>query len=76
MTNQERLDKLKQAQDLIRDVEFSYPIDHPIRNIIYRMVVSTFSFLGCLDCVLSQLKSEIVKESTTDFTNDQEIDNQ
>jgi hypothetical protein len=32
MFNEERLGKLKQAYDLLTEIEFSYPEDHPHRK--------------------------------------------
>lgn len=62
MDNQTRLSKLKEAETLIREVEFSYPQDHPIRAAIYRVVVNTFSFMGSLDHVRNWIKDAIQAE--------------
>lgn len=42
MTNEERLDKMQQALDLLIDVEFSYPQGHPTRKTFYAARVNTF----------------------------------
>lgn len=43
MTDNERLEKLEQAVRLLRDVEFSYPVDHPTRRMFYTLMVEWFS---------------------------------
>ena len=58
MTNKHRLEKLKQAESLIREVEFSYPQGHPIRQDLYRLVVNTFSFIGPMPNIMKSVEQE------------------
>lgn len=62
MNNNDRVQKLKDAEAAIRLVEFSYPADHPIRKELYRLVVNTFSFLG----PMPKIKSMIMLEDEND----------
>jgi hypothetical protein len=56
--NEERLTKLRQAETLIREVEFSYPVGDPVRLMIYRVIVENFS-LTKIGNLISQLKASI-----------------
>lgn len=67
MNNEDRLQKLKYAEELIREVEFSYPTDHPIRKTIYCQIVHVFSFMGDIGRIMAQLKEEIQKEKANRF---------
>jgi hypothetical protein len=58
MTNEERLAKITEAERLIREVEFSYPVGHDIRTSLYRLVVYTFSFLGPMPSIVKAIKNE------------------
>ena len=62
MTNKERLDRLEQANKLIREIEFSYPVDDPIRKAIFKVVVDTFSYLGTLAPIMDGLERAIKDE--------------
>lgn len=62
MTNLERLTKLAEAQNLIREVEFSYPHGDPIRRTIYNMIVNTFSCIGSLHVIIEELENNIKKD--------------
>jgi len=62
MRNETRLEKLKQAEDLIREVEFSYTQEHHIRRTIYRAVVYTFSVLGPISNVVDFINAEIKED--------------
>ena len=63
MTNAERLKKLEQAEDLIREVEFSYPIGNETRKLIYTVVVNTFSFIGLISGIKDDLRKAIKEET-------------
>ena len=56
MANSMRLAKLKQAEDLIREVEFSYPQDSNIRRMLYSAVVQVFSFGGHVEHARALIK--------------------
>jgi hypothetical protein len=60
--NRTRLAKLKEAERLIREVEFSYAHGSDERTRLYRVVVQTFSFLGALHSLVTSLKLEILAE--------------
>lgn len=62
MTNADRMTKLKQAEDLTREVEFSYPQGDPTRQRLYKVVVDTFSFMGCLDPIRRDINREAMKD--------------
>lgn len=62
MNNKTRLEKLKQAEALIREVEFSYPQGDPVRRQLYKVVVDTFSYCGSLDQVMAGLKQAIYQD--------------
>jgi len=46
MTNEERLNTLNQAVELIRSVEFSYAYGSEERRKLYKFVVDNFSLTG------------------------------
>lgn len=62
MNNTERLAKLKQAESLIREVEFSYPHDEQARRLLYQAIVNTFGTLGQVSLVVDWLKESIKRE--------------
>lgn len=59
MTNKERLSKLEQAKKLIREVEFSYPLDSAPRSELYRLVVETFGIGSFLESAIKVFEKEI-----------------
>jgi hypothetical protein len=62
MTDNERLEKLQEAVRLLRDVEFSYePPDHPIRRMMYSVMVECFS-LTRIGNLMTELKNRKWKE--------------
>ncbi len=70
MTNEERLQKLIKARDLIREVEFSYPTGSDIRQALYRHVVNISSD-GWLDSLKSLIREEKrKKDRKRNFLND------
>ena len=58
MTDKERIEKLSQAEKLIREVEFSYPENSYERSIIYHSVAHAFSIIGYpnIGMILQNLK--------------------
>lgn len=62
MTNRERIEKLEAAEKLIRDVEFSYPVDHLVRRTFYKFIVMHFSHIGFIGRYIYDLKKEINRE--------------
>lgn len=59
MTNETRLEKLRQAENLIREVEFSYPVGHSIRSTLYKFIVDNFSWLGVICGIRDIIESNI-----------------
>ncbi len=59
MTDQERFEKLEQAHELIRAVEFSYPNGSDIRHQYYRAVVAMFGFGGTLSNIMLDLRKKV-----------------
>lgn len=59
MTPEERLKKFKQAQALIREVEFSYPHGHDTRSTIYGLIVNSFGMMSTGALVEKLLRKEI-----------------
>ena len=72
MSNQERLEKLELAGRLIREVEFSYPIGDDTRQAIFKVVVNTFSFMGSLNPIMSELEDLIKAENKKPMEEDDE----
>ena len=62
MDNFERWKKLQQAEDLIREVEFSYEQHNPIRKAIFSWVAANFSAIAGPDSI-GAIKSKIKRES-------------
>lgn len=62
MTNKERIDALKEAEALIRSVEFSYPVGSEIRQGLYRAVVISFGMGSTFNRILNDLKDAYLKE--------------
>ena len=56
LTDAERLEKLEQAVKLIREVEFSYPLDSDERKRLYCWVASHCSFIGYLGQLIDGFK--------------------
>lgn len=63
MTDNERLEKLQQAVRLLREVEFSYEVDHPTRRMFYAMIVEWFS-LTLIGDLMTKLKEKKWKEQS------------
>jgi hypothetical protein len=59
MDDKERLEKLEQAEKLIREVEFSYPVGSDIRRNIFKSVVDTFGFSGILSNIMLDLRKKV-----------------
>lgn len=59
MTNEIRLAKLKQAENLIREVEFTYSIGDERRIWLYGAVVQIFSDGGLIDTVRTWIKDDM-----------------
>ena len=66
MTNEERWKKLRQAEDIIREVEFSYPLDSDERLALYRAVVMTLGFGGPLRIIIDRLARAELAEDEND----------
>ena len=67
LTNKQRHEKLKQAEALIREVEFSYEDGNETRRMLYRFVVNTFSFTGVLSGLITGLRDEVRKEENNPY---------
>jgi len=65
LTNEDRLNLLKQSGDLMRKVEFSYPPGHPLRQRLYRQVVNTFGMFGDVHRIMEVIENEITKEKVS-----------
>lgn len=63
LTDSERLHKIQEAVRLLREVEFSYETDHPIRRMIYSVMVERFS-LTHLGALMTEFKEKIWKEQS------------
>lgn len=60
MTDHERLYKIQEAVRLLREVEFSYKEDDPIRKMFYGVMVERFS-LTHIGALMTELKERIWK---------------
>ena len=58
MSNEERLNKLKEAEALIRQVEFSYPREHHIRKNLFSFVVNNFGHMGHMSSIKEMIKND------------------
>lgn len=67
MTNKERYEKLKQAEELIRDVEFSYKEGEEPRRLLFRVVINVFSVTGILNGYLTELREKVRKETGNSY---------
>jgi hypothetical protein len=67
MTNKERYEKMKKAQELIREVEFSYKEGEEPRRLLYRFVVHSFSVTGMLNGFLTELREKVRKETGNNY---------
>ena len=67
MTNKERYEKLKKAQELVREVEFSYKEGEEPRRLLYRFIVHNFSFTGMLNGLLTELRDKVRKEENNPY---------
>lgn len=56
MDDKTRLQKLSQAEYIIREVEFSYPQSNDMRRRLYAVVVNTFGMGGSLYSIIESLK--------------------
>jgi hypothetical protein len=73
MNDQQRYAKLKQAEELIRDVEFSYPVGSEERKLLYRHIVNNYSFIGELAGYLIELKAKAESHKKTEKEQEDEF---
>jgi len=59
VTNRERLDKLKKAKSLIREVESSYPLGHQTRFDLYSLLVGTHGDRSAVAHVIKRIREEM-----------------
>jgi hypothetical protein len=57
LSDRERFEKLTQAKELLREVEFSYEVGDPIRDMIYKVMVDSFSLMK-IGRLMQELKDD------------------